>query len=65
MKKFVALILIALTLSGCVAVPVYDGGYYYAPYPYIYWGPEVSVFFSGGHGRGHNYGGHGHRGWRR
>ena len=72
MKK--VLVLVLLTLAGCIAVPVYDHDYYsyygpypyyYGPYPYGYWGPEVSVFFgSGFHGRGF-HGGRGHFGGRR
>ena len=60
MKKLLALLLVALTLAGCVAVPVYDSGYYYpyyGPYPYVYWGPEVSVFFAPGHQGHHHHGG--------
>jgi hypothetical protein len=77
MKKVLILTMVSLMLTGCVAVPVYDSGYYpyYGPYPY-YVGPEVSVFvplfhgrhaFHGGHGfHGGNafHGGHGFRGGR-
>ncbi len=70
MKKLL-LILVAFMLAGCVAYPLYDDGYYYpsyGPYPYGYWGSDVSIFvsdFHGGHGyhRGGNYyGGHGYYG---
>ena len=67
MKKLLVLVLVSLMLAGCVAVPVYDSGYYsyypypyYRPYPYAYWGPEVSVFFGPSF-----HGGHGHHGGRR
>jgi len=56
MKKLLFLTIVSLMMAGCVAVPVYDNGYYpyYGPYPYPYAfvGPEVSVFvpvFHGGH----------------
>lgn len=59
MKKLL-LIIVALMLAGCVAVPVYDGGYNYPysgyygpypyPYPYVYGGPDVTFFVSGFHG---------------
>jgi len=76
MKRVLALILVLLTLAGCVAVPVYDRDYpyyygapypyYYGrPYPYGYWGPEVNLFFAPGfHGHGF-HGGGGHVGGRR
>jgi hypothetical protein len=60
MKKFLILTIVSLMVAGCVAVPVYDSGYYYpyyGPYPY-YAGPEVSIFVPGFHG------GHGFRGGR-
>jgi len=73
MKKLLFLIIVSLMLTGCVAVPVYDSGYYpyYGPYPYGYVGPEVNVFVSGFHGGhgfrgGHDFrGGHGFHGGRR
>ncbi|MBC8017962.1 MAG: hypothetical protein H7X83_05515 [Verrucomicrobia bacterium] len=73
MKKLLFLIIVSLMLTGCVAVPVYDSGYYpyYGPYPFAYVGPEISVFvpfFHGGHDfrGGHGLrGGHGFRGGRR
>ena len=53
--KRLLLISVALMMTGCVAVPVYESGYYYpyyyGPYPYGYPGPEVNVFVSGFHGR--------------
>jgi len=62
MKKLL-LVLIGLMLAGCVAVPVYDYGYYsphYGPYPYAYAGPDVNVYFPGYYG-GHVFrGGHGY-----
>lgn len=69
MKKLLFMIIVALMVTGCVAVPVYESGYYpyYGPYPY-YVGPELSVFipvFHGGHSfhDGHSFrGGHGFRG---
>ncbi len=76
MRRILVLIIVSLMLTGCVAVPVYDNGYYYpypyygyyGPYPYVY-GPEVSVFFgSGFHDHGFNHhgfvGGHGFHGGR-
>jgi hypothetical protein len=77
MKRLLFLILVSLMVAGCVAVPVYDEGYYYpyyGPYPYYYMGPEVSVFVPvfhdgfGSHGfrgGGGFRGGHGFRGGRR
>ena len=73
MKRVLALILVSLVLTGCVAIPVYDDAYYpysyYGPYPYYYGyvQPEVSVFFgSGFYGHSHGYyGGHGFHGGRR
>lgn len=65
MKTLLILISISFMVAGCVAVPVYDSGYYgpayygpayYAPYPYpypYYLAPEISVVvpvFRGGHG---------------
>lgn len=53
MRKFAILTTFAVMLSGCIAVPVYDSGYYYpyyAPYHYFYAGPEVSIFVPGFHG---------------
>jgi hypothetical protein len=41
-------------VTGCVAVPVYESGYYpsyYGPYPYAYVGPELNVFVTGFHVR--------------
>ena len=70
MKKLLFLTIVSLMLAGCVAVPVYDSGYYpyYGPYPYpySYVGPEVSVFFPvfhGGHGFGGGHGFHGGNGF--
>jgi hypothetical protein len=69
MKKLL-LVIVALMLAGCVAVPVYDDGYYYPsygyygpyPYPYGFVGPDVTFFVSGFHG-GHGFrGGHGFHG---
>lgn len=63
MKKLL-LVLALLMLSGCVAVPVYDNGYYspyygyYGPYPYLYGGTDVTFFISGSHGGHHFRGGH-------
>jgi len=61
MKILLVLIIVSLMVTGCVAIPVYDEGYYYpyyGPYPYGYVWPEVSVFVSGSHG-GHGFhGGH-------
>ena len=62
MKKLLCLIIVSLMLTGCIAYPVHDSGYYpyYGPYPYMYVGPEVNVIvplfrggtgFHGGHGR--------------
>lgn len=76
MKKLLFLTIVSLVVTGCVAVPVYDSGYYpyYGPYPYRYAGPEISVsvpiihgghVFNSGHGfrGGHIFhGGHGFRG---
>lgn len=59
MKRLLLLIAVSLLVTGCVAVPVYDGAYYhpyygyygdyYGPYPYGYWGADY-VFVTGGHG---------------
>ncbi len=76
MKMLLFLTMVSLTLAGCVAVPVYDGGYpYYAPYPYpsayVYGGPEVRIHAPVFHGyyRFDNWygfhGGHGHHRGRR
>lgn len=68
MKKLLFMIFASLMLSGCVAVPVYDSGYYYpfyVPYSYFYAGPEISVFvpgFRGGHS--HDFRGGDFRGGR-
>jgi hypothetical protein len=68
MKKLLFMAIVSLLLTGCVAVPVYDSGYYnpyYGPYPYGYVGPEVGVFVSGFHG-GHGFHGrHAFHGGRR
>jgi hypothetical protein len=65
MKRVLILISVSLMLTGCVAYPVYDSGYYptYGSYPYGYVGPSVSLSFSSFHG-GHGFhkGGHGFRG---
>jgi hypothetical protein len=62
MKKLLLLISVTLMLTGCVAYPVYDSGYYpdSGPYPYGYVAPSVSLSFSsfhGGHGGGYGHGG--------
>jgi|GEM_PF-1661240 len=73
MKRLLLAIAVSLLTAGCVAVPVYDDGYYrpayydyygyYGPYPYGYWGPDV-VFIGHG-GRDHDHGGfHGRGGFR-
>jgi hypothetical protein len=70
MKKLLFLIIVSFMLLGCVAVPVYDSGYYpdYGPYPYGgpyyygYAGPEVSVFVPVFHGGRGFHGGHGFHG---
>ena len=65
MKRLLFLIIFSLILTGCVAFPVYDSGYYYpyyAPYSYGYVGSEVSVFVPVFHGRHSFHGGHGFRG---
>lgn len=69
MKKILYLTIVSLMLTGCVAVPVYDSGYYYPyqrPYasPYLYVGPDITVFVPGvhfGHGYYGSYGFHGGR----
>lgn len=64
MKKLLFLTIVALMLTGCVAVPMYDNGYYYpyyGPYPYFA-GPEISVFVPVFHGRHVFHGGHGFHG---
>lgn len=57
MKRFMLLIAIALTMTGCAVYPgyygYYDSGYY--GYPYGYVGTSVNLNFHGGH--------HGHNGW--
>jgi hypothetical protein len=79
MKNLLFLIIVSLMLTRCVAVPMYDSGYYpnYGQYSLGYVRPEVSIFvpffhgghdFRGGHGfrGGHSFrGGHGFRGGRR
>ena len=67
MKKLLLPIVISLVLTGCIAVPVYDNGYYpyYGPHPYGYMGPEVNFFFPGFHGHGFYGGEHGFHGGRR
>ncbi len=72
MGKLLFLIIVSVMLTGCIAVPVYDDGYYshYGPRSYGYVAPEISIFvpfYHGGHGyRGNHgfYGGHGGRGSR-
>lgn len=48
MKSFIAAVLMAMTLAGCVAVP-YDAspgyGYYYSPGPYYYSAPPATFNF--------------------
>ena len=55
-------------LAGCVAVPVYDYGYYYpdyGAYPYAYVGPNMNFYVSGFHdGYGYRGGSYGYRGGR-
>jgi hypothetical protein len=71
MRKLLVLLCVSLMVTGCVAVPVYDSGYYgyypyyYGPYPYGYVGPQVSVFFAGHFHGGHGFHGGGFRGGRR
>lgn len=73
MKSLLLLAVVSLAVAGCVAVPVYDGGYYpyYGPYPYAYVGSETHIFvpvIHGGHGfrGGHGFhGGHGSHGGHR
>ncbi len=48
-----AIVALPLLLSGCVAYPAYDGGYY-APAPYI----AAPVVIGGGWRGGHHHGGH-------
>jgi hypothetical protein len=69
MKKLLFLISVTLMLTGCVAYPVYDSGYYpdSGPYPYGYVAPNVNLFVNGGHefhggDHGFNGGGHGFHG---
>jgi len=69
MKKLLLLISVTLLLTGCVAYPVYDSGYYpdSGPYPYGYVAPSVNLFVNGGHefhggDHGFNGGGHGFHG---
>ncbi|GFE61965.1 hypothetical protein [Geobacter sp. AOG2] len=61
MKKLLLLMAISLLTAGCIAVPVYDDGYYppyrtydyyYGPYPYAYWGTDYVFIGHGGHGGG-------------
>lgn len=67
MKKLLFLIVVALMMTGCVAVPVYDSGYYpyYGPYSYRYAGPEIRFFVPFVHGGYGFHGGHGSHGGRR
>lgn len=67
MKKLLILIIVSQILAGCIAVPVYDSGYYpyNGPYHYYYTGPGVSVFVPGFYGGYRFHGGHGFRGGRR
>ena len=64
MKRFLVLTVISLLLTGCVAVPAYDNGYYYPYYgyydygPYGYWASDVNVFIAGPH-RYHDFRGRG------
>ena len=61
MKKLL-LIGVVLMLAGCMAIPVYDDGYYYSgcgPYSCPYAGPDVDLFISGFYG-GHHFHGGGH-----
>lgn len=58
--KTLIITLLALMLTGCVAYPVYDYGYYpyYGPYPYSYVGPNIHFFYSDFYG-GHRFHGGG------
>lgn len=63
--KTLLLICVAFMLTGCVAIPVYDYGYYYpdyGPYPYVHVRPDINLFL-GFHG-GHVFRGGGHGGGR-
>ncbi len=64
LKKAILALLVLLTISGCVAVPVgppaYDSGYYYSPAPY-YYGP---AYYGPSLGIGIYPGGRHHRHWR-
>ena len=65
MKIWMAIVVAAVSLGGCVAVPVYSGpaadpGYYYGPPAATYYGPPAATFSFGYR----NYGGYRYRGWR-
>lgn len=65
LKAFTIALLAGLGLSGCVAVPVYDGGPraygppVYAP-PTVVLQPVIGFGFGYGYGGHGYYGGHGH-----
>jgi hypothetical protein len=65
MKRSLILAALALlTLGGCVAVPVYDGGYGYGP-GYGYYGPPAATFsFGYTYHDGPGYRHRGYRHWR-
>lgn len=65
MKILIAVVMAAVSMAGCVAVPVYSGpaaapGYSYGPPAPAYYAPPVASFSFGYS----NYGGHRYRGWR-
>ena len=69
-KTLIAAAAALIALSGCVAVPVYDGGYGYGGYGYDYYSAPRATFSFGyydydgpryGHRQRHFRGGHRHR----
>jgi hypothetical protein len=60
MKGIILAVLAAVTLAGCIAVPVYPEASYY-PGPAYYPAPAVGVV---GVYPGRGYYGYGHRHWR-
>jgi hypothetical protein len=58
-KTLLIAILAAVGLSGCVAVPVYDGGYAGPAYGYYAAPPAASISFGYYHHGGHRH--HHHR----